>query len=293
MELSTSLNVLFDPPNVSQSQAIERVVSAGFRVLDFNFCDWLFDGSPFIEDEWEQWIVQLRNCADDLGARFSQAHGPIFDKFEDSDKATWMTAMSHRSLKAAAILGVHWVVFEPESLPGGFDANHVAHIKQRNLDWFGGLLPTAEQVGVGLAIENCCDCSAYVRKASRWYGSVPAELIDLVDSFNHPRVGVCWDTGHAHIQGLDHNAALISLGKRLKAMHVQDNNGKDDQHLIPFYGTIVWRAIMDALDAIAYEGDFTYEVHNFVRVLPDPLRDHALRYAVDVGECLLAMLTDR
>lgn len=290
MELSTSLNALFDPGRVTQERAMERVAASGFRVLDFNFCDWLFEGSPFVGKEWGQWVKDLRNGADRLGVCFSQAHGPIFNKFEDSDHARWLTEMSHRSLESAALLGIPWVVFEPEALPGAYDGGHLSQTKQRNLDWFGGLLCTAEKVRVGIAVENCCDCSASVRKASRWYGSVPVELIDLVDTLDHRLVGICWDTGHAHIQGLDQRAALISLGKRLKATHIQDNNGREDQHLVPFYGTIEWGPIMDALQAIEYEGDFTYEVHNFIRQLPDSLRDSALRYAVEVGKHLMSMV---
>jgi len=289
MELSTSLNVLFDPKKVSAIRAIERLASAGFRVLDFNFVDWLFDGSPFISDGWESWLRNIRSRADELGLRFSQAHGPIFNKFEVSERAKWLTAMSHRSLEGAAILGSKWVVFEPETLAGAFDHAHLEYIKQLNLEWFGALLPTARKAGVGIAIENNADIFQ-LGGFGRSYCSVPAELIDLVDGFNEALVGICWDTGHAHIQHLDQGKAIRSIGKRLKATHIQDNDGRSDQHLLPFYGSVDWSAIIDALRSIGYEGDFTYEVHNSIRPLPDPLRDAALHFAIDLGCYLLDLL---
>lgn len=287
MELSTSLNVLFDPQKVTAIRAIERLADAGFRALDFNFVDWIFDGSPFIDDGWRTWLGDIRRRADELGLRFSQAHGPIFNKFEASERAKWLTAMSHRSIDGAAILGSGWVVFEPETLCGAFDRTHVERINQLNLDWFGALLQTAKESGVGIAIENTTDIFQLEGGHGRAYCSVPAELIELVDAFDDALVGICWDTGHAHIQHLDQGKAIRSMGRRIKATHIQDNDGRSDQHLLPFHGSVGWPDIVSALRAIQYDGDFTYEIHNSIRPLPDALRDPALRFAVDVGHYLL------
>ena len=287
MELSTSLNI-FDQERVPAVRAVERLADAGFRALDFNFVDWLFDGSPFVGEGWDRWLGEVRRRADALGVRFSQAHGPIFNKFDDSDKGKRLTDLSHRSLEGAAILGLPCVVFEPETLAGAWDAAHITHVKQRNLDWFGQLLPTAEKTGVGIALENTTDMHARARGSARWYGATPAELIELTDAFGHRLVGNCWDTGHAQIQKLDQGAALRALGGRLKATHIQDNDGVSDQHLLPFSGKVDWTAVLAALRDIGYAGDFTYEVHNSVRSLPDPLRDSALRHAVRIGSDLLA-----
>lgn len=287
MELSTSLNVLFDPQRVTAIRAIERLACAGFNVLDFNFVDWVFDGSPFIDLGWETWLKDIRRRADELGLRFSQAHGPIFNKFDTSERTKWLTAMSHRSIEGASILGSRWVVFEPETLAGAFDRAHLEHIRRLNLEWFGALLPTAEKFDVGIAIENNADIFQLEGGVGRSYCSVPAELIELVDSFDDNSVGICWDTGHAHIQHLDQGKAIRAMGRRLRATHIQDNDGRSDQHLLPFYGNIDWPAIINALKAIPYEGDLTYEIHNSVLPLPDALRDPALRLAADVGHYLM------
>jgi len=155
------------------------------------------------------------------------------------------------------------------------------------LEWFGALLPTAGKLDVGIAIENTADIFQMEGGAGRSYCSVPAELIELVDSFDDNMVGICWDTGHANMQHLDQGKAIRAIGRRLKATHIQDNDGRSDQHLLPFCGNIDWTAIMNALKAIPYEGDLTYEIHNSVRPLPDALRDSALRLAADVGHYLI------
>ena len=293
MEVSTSINVLFEPERISAVGAVERLAAAGFERLDFNFCDWCFVSSPFISDRWEAWVQGVRRRAGELGVRFTQAHGPIFQKFEDSERCRWLTSLSHRAIKAAGVLGIPWIVFEPETLAGAFDPVHLGVVRQRNLDWFAELLRTAEGEGVGLALENVNDLAARSRGARRFYGSTPAELVDLVDGFGGANVGNCWDTGHAHIQRLDQPAALRAVGNRLKALHVQDNNGESDQHLLPYSVSagqgIDWPPLLAALQEISYAGDLTLEVAQAIRPLPDLLRDSAMRHALRIAKYLAAM----
>ncbi len=159
---------------------------------------------------------------------------------------------------------------------------------RKNLEYFAPYLRTAEKAGVGLAMENLADAFSQGQR-QRTYTATPAELVALVDAFDHPLVGVLWDTGHAHLQGLEQEAALRGIGSRLKATHIADNNGLWDLHLLPFLGTVDWKAVMGGLRAIDYPGDFTYEIHNYVRFMPDSLRDAAARVAWETGEYLLGM----
>ncbi|HID73343.1 TPA: sugar phosphate isomerase/epimerase, partial [Candidatus Micrarchaeota archaeon] len=72
MRLGTSMNVLFDPKRVSVEEALERLCRAGFEVLDFDLCDWLFEGSPLVGEGWEKWVSQIAQTAKRLGITFSQ-----------------------------------------------------------------------------------------------------------------------------------------------------------------------------------------------------------------------------
>jgi len=286
MELSTSINVLFDIRDVLKVEhMIERLAGVGFKVLDFNFCDWIFEDSPFVTNGWEKWIKNAKKAADDLGVRFSQSHGPIFDKFSDSELGRTNTLLSHRSIEASAILGAKWVVFEP----GHYCHDGSGNEKGRNLEWFGGILKTAEKVTVGIAIENITDYFSNKHITCRSYGSTPSELIDLTDTFNHPLIGICWDTGHANLQRVDQRKALGIIGNRLKVVHIQDNDRSSDQHLLPYCGNVNWKEIIDTLYEIGFKGDFTYEVASFTRSMPDSFRDIALRYAFALGQAMLQM----
>lgn len=287
MRLSTSINVLFDHQNPSVENAIERLAAAGFRVLDFNFTDSIFENSPFMGEQWKEWVENIAKLAAKLGISFSQAHGPIYNIFEEeTEKYKLFTELSRRAIVGSGILGVKWIVFHTGSLPGALDKEHLDFMKQRNIAWVSSLLEIAEKHNVGIALENLRD-GYRTADMFRIYGATPSELIEVVDEINHPLVGLCLDTGHAAIQRLDLEKTIIAMGKRLKALHVQDNNGLEDQHLAPFYGIISWETILRSLKTIGYEGDFTYEVQNFTRVLPDHLRDSALKFLIQIGNDLL------
>jgi sugar phosphate isomerase/epimerase len=71
--------------------------------------------------------------------------------------------------------------------------------------------------------------------------------------------GICLDFGHAHLDG-DVIDAVETVSEHLIATHVHDNRGRNDEHLLPFDGTIDWAGTLLALQKIGYEGPFTFEI---------------------------------
>jgi sugar phosphate isomerase/epimerase len=84
-------------------------------------------------------------------------------------------------------------------------------------------------------------------------------LVGLLDELDIPEVGVCLDFGHAHLQG-DVVDAIETLSGVLVATHVHDNQGRRDEHLAPFDGTIDWAGALVALQKIGYEGMMMLEL---------------------------------
>ncbi len=83
---------------------------------------------------------------------------------------------------------------------------------------------TAETYGVYLALEN----SVY-----------PEYVHFLLDNIDSAHVGFCYDSGHenAFAPGEDF---LARHGHKLLAMHLHDNDGREDLHAIPGFGTVDW-----------------------------------------------------
>ena len=71
-------------------------------------------------------------------------------------------------------------------------------------------------------------------------------------------VGVCLDYGHAHLMG-DLGEAIETLSGHLWTTHVHDNNGKRDDHLAPYSGTIDWDVAMMETQKIGYDGVLMFE----------------------------------
>jgi len=92
------------------------------------------------------------------------------------------------------------------------------------------LLPVARKYGIKLAIENMETFSC-------------KHLFDyLFDVYSSEDLGFCFDSGHANITG--EFDTLERYLDRLFITHLNDNHGKEDEHLLPGQGTIDWRPII-------------------------------------------------
>ena len=87
----------------------------------------------------------------------------------------------------------------------------------------------------------------------------------ILDNIDSSRAGFCYDSGHQHCRNL--NVDLLSrYGSRLKALHLHDNDGyisgsaEEDQHLLPFDGTIDWPVTMKKIAQTGYTGSVALEV---------------------------------
>lgn len=289
MNISTSLNV-FEIHHPIEQQ-ISRSKEAGFLALDFNYWDYQETVAKMTWQEEEAWARNIRAVTDAHGVRFTQMHGPVhggsFTEMVMGLNIESFLEMASRSLRMAGILDVPWVVFHPSPLSLRGEESH-REVLEYNVEFYRKLLPVMEETGVGIALENIFDrTSGETGLFRRIYCAIPDQLAELLTKLDHPLFGACWDTGHGHRQGLRQAPSIRMLGKWLKTLHIQDNNGIHDQHLLPYQGTIDWKEVVSTLREVGYPGDFTYEAHNSVRTLPDGMRDAALQYAYTTAQFVL------
>lgn len=291
MRLSTSTNLIaFRPDWVSYVPILDsmrRLKTVGFDAVDLNISD---AGKSFFrlaDDDWREWIDDIIALSKELDLPITQSHAPFYNAIEpESPKAAVWEPMIKRAIEASGKIGIPWVVMHPGTYPD--DSYEFKESKRRNYEYFMPYLELATKYGCGIAIENMADniIRTYLRP-SAVYCSRHVDLVDLVDSFHTDNVGICWDFGHAQLMGLDQREALRYMGKRLKATHVADNSGYNDDHIMPFQGTVDWRKILPVLSEIGYEGDLTFEIHNSTSRLPDNLLDETALLAEKVGRYLL------
>jgi sugar phosphate isomerase/epimerase len=85
----------------------------------------------------------------------------------------------------------------------------------------------AKHRGVTIALENKADELG-----------CPATLHQFIRQ-THLQVKFCFDTGHAHIEG-GVGPGFELMRERVVSVHVHDNHGDKDEHLLPSEGTIDW-----------------------------------------------------
>ena len=87
-------------------------------------------------------------------------------------------------------------------------------------------------------------------------------LMELLAPFGPKDIGICFDTGHAHMAGENVVEKVEICKDRLIALHCCDNHGigSPDEHTLPYHGTIKnWGGFYGALQHIDYTGVFMYE----------------------------------
>jgi sugar phosphate isomerase/epimerase len=102
----------------------------------------------------------------------------------------------------------------------------------------------------------------------RFYMYTGKEMVDFIEYIDHPLFQAVWDTGHGTTEGSQYDN-IVALGKHLKGLHVHDNNGKADEHTMPYTGVLNLDQVMNALLDIGYEGYFTFEALNVLRAAKD------------------------
>lgn len=87
-------------------------------------------------------------------------------------------------------------------------------------------------------------------------------LASVLSRVTLPHVGYCYDSCH-HINYAAGTDLLGLYGKRLKALHLQDNGGVRNQHRLPFDGDVEWDTVMKKLKETGYNGAITLEPMNW------------------------------
>ncbi len=248
-------------------KAVGRLAALGYEGIDMGFDYWTFDGSPFLGDGYLDWAKGLKACADAAGVAYTHAHAP--GEADNYD-------MAARSIKAASALGARYLVVHPIwHDQNGKNIRSKLRFLDLNAKAIERLLPLAEECGVVLLSENVL-----------WNASsdprVIAELVKKVDS---PWFGWCFDVGHAHCSGYA-PSILRTCAVAPLSLHIQDNDGSGDGHLIPGDGTIDWDAFSRILNEIGYAGDCVLEAHHQSLEAPDDERDAILARLLETAKPL-------
>jgi sugar phosphate isomerase/epimerase len=211
----------------------------------------------------ERAIAALGEWLSDTQLELHSMHAPIF---EGLSSGRWIGPLSNASgdeqRRAAAVSEARAALEVARHLPCRFLVVHLGmpsaapqartenqpDAARRSLEETVAL---AAAVGVQVAVEVIPNDL-----------STPTALVKLIEEqMEGLDTGICLDYGHAYLMG-DLGEAIESISGHLWTTHVHDNHGRDDEHLVPFAGTIDWDAAMMATQKIGYDGVLMLEVAN-------------------------------
>ena len=250
-------------------KALNRLAALGYEGIDMGFDYWTFDGSPFLGDEYLDWAESLKTKAETLGVSYTHAHAP-----GEADDDEWL----RRSIEAAFALGARYLVVHPiwhES--NGKTINSKLRFLDVNAKAIKKWLPKAQELGVVLLSENIL-----------WGASAdPRVIAELVKKVDSDWFGWTFDVGHAWCSGYKPDI-LKKCSVVPMSLHIQDNDGSGDGHLIPGDGTIDWALFTRTLREIGYLGDCVIEAHHQSLTAPDAERDAILSRLLETSEGIRA-----
>lgn len=83
----------------------------------------------------------------------------------------------------------------------------------------------------------------------------------VIENIKDDNVGICFDSGHYHAHFKD-DLDFSKFKDRIFCIHLHDNDGTGDQHLLPFDGTLDWVETVNKLKEGNYDGPITLEIHH-------------------------------
>ena len=192
-------------------------------------------------------IRELGNWFKSGTVQFHSMHSPIYTSNDfarntepplnivDTDKRRRIEAMDEikRALEVAEIAPFSFLVQHVGLGHESYDPRKF----EAALSSIEHLRAFARPLGVNLLLENIPNEL-----------STPEKLMELIRTLHYPDLGICFDTGHAHIMSSVHQAFGV-MEQRIRSTHVHDNQRDRDAHLWPGNGNIDWNQTIQSLRA--------------------------------------------
>ncbi len=131
------------------------------------------------------------------------------------------------SIEAAAGIGIGKATLHPGS---------ASSISFRDRDWVMATARRSMETIYECAVEHGVTICLENMPYRSMIGPDMDELLALSEGFEPEIWSICYDMGHGHISGLE--GSIEKHTDRIYNLHVHDNRGKKDSHLIPGQGNI-------------------------------------------------------
>ena len=260
---------------LSEEQLFRLIRQAGFDGIDY---------SSFLSDrcrvlfgtDYRDQAQLTRQQLEEHSLCCYQAHAP-FRRFTFGDAFSMDDPHFQelvRSIEYAAVLGAEHIVIHGIAVP---NASGGEATFEYNLRFFRALEPYAKAHGIRIALEN-----------QRYTFNVPYMLNEMLSRLASDTFVACVDVGHAMLSMGSPEAYISCVTPGMvRGLHIHDNNGVTDEHLLPGLGVLRWDAILQALAKTGYSGTFTLETCFFDTTFDAAVMPELLALEAAVGRQLI------
>lgn len=253
---------------------MELIKRCGFDAIDFSceeyrLGDAVYGGS---EDAFYSYFDNVRRLAAHYELEISQTHGRCATFIDgDEEHNAKVLRVSELDLKATAAVGAPaCVIHFPNNTRNGKISPETMHDLSSRL--YSSLVPAAEKWGAKIALETF-GAARIAGARVRDFFACPNEFKKQYDALDTKMKTICVDTGHTHEAESfwvpPPEEMIRILGSDISLLHLHDNSGHWDDHLLPGLGNINWPAVFDALDDIGYRGVYNFELVQKMGVMTD------------------------
>ncbi len=238
--------------NMELKRALHHVAQSGFRQIEF-LC---YEG-PHL-DALNADPEKVRTLLVKLGLSAPTAHTICLgvdpgapDEKERRDSVRRIAAV----LESLVQIGTEYVVVHPTAdLHNHYTDQMKDAVWSQSVRSLGELSELVGASGLKMAVENL-----QLRGRPR-PGCFVAEVLEMIEGLGD-HVGICLDTGHAAMNGLDAVAELRLAGNKLFSLHLNGNDGEVDHHWLPGRGIINWETFVATLDELNFGGPRMLEIN--------------------------------
>lgn len=266
----------YDGGCFSSSAMVDYISDIGFDGIDMSF-----ESMDRHGEAARAVYFSVANRATSKGLKIPMCHLPFY--MPDPGNSILMDKFSgqlKKGLDCAALMGIQLAVTHPIAYRAEF-VTFEDYLKA-NIRFLYDVCEYAASRSITVCIENMA--SRHEKNGSHLYGINADEILCVASSIG---AGTCWDTGHANISGITKQSTeMKKLGDKLLCVHLHDNNGVSDNHLIPYEGSVDWDDCIEGLSETSYSGPLEYEVKS--SFLP-PDREVRSHFGAKVLECGMKM----
>ncbi|MBI5555927.1 MAG: sugar phosphate isomerase/epimerase [Elusimicrobia bacterium] len=234
---------------------LSLIKKAGFEIVELWNGGKEWGAETHFDHHDHKQVKALQDALWDQQIRGLTMHGPFGISCDISvpDEKVRKKAIDEIGLaiETAAKIGAKIVIVHSGNMltnsQDGFEKNRRIETSIQSLKIISEI---AQKKNVRLALENLLG------------GMVAGEawqLEQIIEALDKDVVGVCVDVSHASL-GKELDKILKTFSSRIIAVHISDNHGKMDDHLIPGEGTLDFVKIARKLKEINYGGVFTLEI---------------------------------